>query len=121
MIIRGLLATAALVAASLLHHPAGSLALTRGVYVEADMPCRGAPMSARSWFGGGYEIQASHAHCDARTVVRKGTGRYVVVGACRAVGGAASYRVVDHITVISPTEFKLENEFGSFHARWCRD
>ena len=121
MFLRALLASAAILGAGRSHHPAESLPLTRGVYVDVGTSCRGAATSERSWFGGGDVIQASHAHCDALSASRKGPARYLVVNLCRAEGAAASYRVVDRITVVSSTEFELENRFGRFHARWCRE
>lgn len=121
MTIRAILSSAAVIAAGLLHHPAGPLPLASGVYVDVGAPCRGAPTSARTWFGGGDEIQASHARCEPLSVVRNGPRRYVITSACRADGSPTAYRVVDRIKVISSTEYEIENGFGRFHSRWCRE
>ena len=116
-----IIASGALALAAAHPHP-GGLPLTRGVYVETGTPCREAPMSARSWFGDGYVIQGPHVRCEATHVRRSGLGQFVVSEICRdEMAPDQSYRVTNSVRVISPTEYQIENRFGRFQARWCRD
>ena len=98
-----------------------SLPLERGVYVEADSPCAGAESSTRSWFGGGYVIQAPHAHCEFKSVTPSDPANYEVTLQCYENGDPSlPYTVVDKVKVVGPREYELQNQFGRFHARWCR-
>lgn len=98
-----------------------SLPLRRGVYAEVSTDCHGAPSSARSRFGGGYVIQHPHAQCLVRSAARAGPSRFVVTERCFEYGDRTKpFDVVNRIRVLSRTEYQLDNEFGRFHARWCR-
>lgn len=101
----------------------GGLALERGVYVDVDSPCRGGAMANRSWYGGsGYVIQAAHAQCRATHVRRLGRNSFEVREVCRDESMPNSdYRITERVHVLSATEYLLENNFGRFHARWCRE
>ena len=99
---------------------AGSLPLRPGVYVDASSVCRGAPASAMTWFGGGFVIQAPHARCVLASVSHPRPDTYRVVKTCYENGDPKlSFRLIDRIKVISPTEYQLKNRFGRFAARWC--
>ena len=114
---------AAAIAASATAHPAGGLSLERGAYVSAGVPCADAANSAHSWYSGsGYVIQAPHARCRALRVRLRGHGVFEVVQTCRDESMPNSdYRVHERIQVIGPTEYVVKNDFGRFHARWCRE
>jgi hypothetical protein len=113
--------SAAVMAAALPAH-AGGLPLERGSYVDANTPCRDAPTSARSWYGGsGYVIQAPHAHCEAVHVRRRSSSVFEVMETCRDESMPHSdYRITERIKVIDPMEYLVRNNFGRFHARLCR-
>jgi hypothetical protein len=115
----GLASLAALASADA---PAGaSLPLERGVYIDSGSPCRGAASAARSWFGGGFVIQAPHARCELKSATQAGPTDYVVSLRCYENGDPAlPYDVVDKVKIVSPREYQLENQFGRFQARWCR-
>ena len=114
---------AAAIAASATAHPAGGLSLERGAYVSAGVPCADAANSAHSWYSGsGYVIQAPHARCRALRVRLRGHGVFEVLQTCRDESMPNSdYRVHERIQVIGPTEYVVKNDFGRFHARWCRE
>jgi len=98
-----------------------SLPLERGAYVDSATPCGGADSAARTWFGGGYVIQAPHARCELKQATQTGAVDYVVSLRCYENGDRSMpYDVVDRVTVISSREYELENQFGRFRARWCR-
>lgn len=98
------------------------LPLRRGVYVEASMPCRDAPMSTRSWYSGaGYVIQAPHARCRATSVSRRGRTAFTIRELCRDDSmPQAAYRVTNRIKVFDRERYEMSNQFGRFRARWCR-
>ena len=122
MTMLAIIASSVLTLAAAHHSDAGGLPLNRGVYVETGTSCSGAPMSARSWFGDGFVIQGPHVRCEATRVRRQGQDRFVVSEICRdEMAPDQSYRVVNRIRVISSTEYQIENRFGRFQARWCRD
>ena len=99
---------------------AGSLPLRPGVYVDASSVCRGAPAAARTWFGGGFVIQAPHARCVLASVSYRRPDTYRVVKTCYENGDPKlTFRLIDRIKVISPTEYQLENRFGRFTSHWC--
>ena len=114
---------AAAIAASATAHPAGGLSLERGAYVSAGVPCADAANSAHSWYSGsGYVIQAPHARCRTLRVRLRGHGVFEVLQTCRDESMPNSdYRVHERIQVIGPTEYVVKNDFGRFHARWCRE
>ena len=113
---------AVILAASVTSHP-GGLQLERGAYVDANTACREAPSSTRSWYSGsGFVIQAPHAHCDPIHVRRRGQSRFEVRETCRDESMPNSdYRITERVHVLSSTEYMVENNFGRFHARWCRE
>ena len=97
------------------------LPLRRGVYDEPSAGCRG-PTVSRSWFGGGYLIQHPHARCEFRSVIRLGPRRYAVGKTCYEYGDHLKrFDVIDRIRIVSRDEYRLDNRFGRFHARWCHD
>jgi hypothetical protein len=97
-----------------------SLPLRPGVYVDAGSECRGAASSAKTWFGGGFVIQAPHAQCTLRSVAHPHSDTFRVVKQCNENGDVGmKFRLVDHIRIISPTEYQIDNRFGRFHSRWC--
>jgi hypothetical protein len=99
----------------------GALPLRRGVYVDVATGCHGAVSAARSWFGGGYVIQAPHAHCEMKSVTRPGPDRYAVTAQCYENGDRSMpFEKVDQVTIVSHTEYTLDNAYGHFQARWCR-
>jgi hypothetical protein len=110
-----------LAAAAVLAADQPSLPLEHGVYVETDSPCAGAESSTRSWFGGGYVIQAPHAHCEFKSVTQPDAADYVVTLQCYENGDRSlPYDVVDKVKIVGPREYELQNQFGRFRARWCR-
>jgi hypothetical protein len=99
----------------------GSLPLRHGVYVDVNTECRGAPSAAKTWFGGGYVIQSSHAICRLRQVAPQGPSRYVISALCYEYGDRnMPFARVDRLEISSQTEYSLTNRFGHFRARWCR-
>jgi len=81
----------------------------------------GAASATQTWFGGGYVIQAPHAHCSVKSVAQEGGADYLVTAECRENAEPAStVERVDRIRIVSDTEYQLENAYGRFHARWCR-
>lgn len=113
---------AAALATAAAGHP-GGLPLQRGVYVQVDRACHDEASSASSWYGGsGYVIQASHSHCVAVHVRRRGHGVFEVRETCRDESMPHSgYRVTETIRVLNPTEYLVHNDFGRFHARRCHE
>jgi hypothetical protein len=100
----------------------GSLPLRRGVYVDVGAGCAGAASSAKSWFGGGYVIQASHAQCKLKAVIRSDRTHYLVTLRCNENGDPTMpFVVVDHVRLVSHTEYEMTNRFGRFRSRWCRN
>lgn len=98
----------------------GSLPLRHGRYVDVGSECLGAASSAKSWFGGGYVLQAPHVQCQPVNVAHVAPDRYRVVARCFENGDRAlPFTVVDHIRLIGHTEYELQNRFGAFRARWC--
>jgi len=96
-----------------------SLPLRPGVYVDVDTACRYAPSSARSWFGGGYVIQAPHANCLLEAVTRPSRTDHLVAKRRYENGDPTMrFEVVDQITIISSTEYVRKNEYGRFTSRW---
>jgi hypothetical protein len=112
----------ALIAVSAPSHSTG-LPLERGAYVDVKTSCREAAMANHSWYSGsGYVITAPHAHCQAVQVRRFGKRVYEVDQTCRDEAMPKSdYMVLDRIQVLSPTEYVIHNNFGTFHARLCRE
>jgi len=99
---------------------ADSLSLRHGRYVDVAADCSGAPSSASSWFGGGYVLQSSHAHCEAVRVERLASDRFHVVASCYESSDARlTFRLDERIRLIGHHEYELENRFGRTHARWC--
>ena len=98
----------------------GGLPLRHGRYVEIDAPCLGASSSSESWFGGGYAFQAPHVQCKAVQVARLAPDRYRVVERCfENADRARPFAIVEHVRLLSHTEYELENRFGAFRSRWC--
>jgi hypothetical protein len=99
----------------------GSLPLRPGVYVDTAASCHGATSSTRSWFGGGYVIQAPHARCVAKAVSQSGPTRYRLTLRCYEQGDPTlAFDLAERVRIVSRREYELENRFGRFRARWCR-
>jgi hypothetical protein len=96
------------------------LPLRRGHYVDVNSGCFTAASAAKTWFGGGYVIQAPHASCELKTVKRLGLHDYTVSMRCYENGDRAMpFARNDHVKIVSHTEYELENAFGKFRSRWC--
>jgi hypothetical protein len=101
---------------------AGDLPLRRGAYVEASTHCGDAASSDRTWFGGGYVLQAAHAQCSLVSVRQHGKADYVVVERCFAnADRSMPFTLVNHVHILSHREYRLVNREGRFRSRWCRD
>ena len=99
-----------------------SLPLRHGVYVDMNTECRGAPSATKTWFGGGYDIQSSHATCTLQKVAAQSRSSYVITALCYEYGDRSMpFVMVDQLQIAGHTEYSLTNRFGRFRARWCRD
>jgi hypothetical protein len=98
-----------------------SLPLRHGVYVDLNTECRGAPSATKTWFGGGYVIQSSHATCKLQKVAPQSPSSYVITTLCYEYGDRSMpFVMVDRLEIPSHTEYSMTNRFGRFRARWCR-
>jgi hypothetical protein len=117
----GALALALLTIAGSADAASDSLPLRHGVYVDVNTECRGAPSATKTWFGGGYVIQSSHATCTLQKVAPQSSTSYVITALCYEYGDRSMpFVMVDRLEIQSQTEYSLTNQFGRFRARWCR-
>jgi hypothetical protein len=95
--------------------PADQLPLTRGIFVEQGVPCRGAPnVSIVSYWGNDNGINVSQVECRIKRMKRTGTS-FTLDRACREIASGSPMDDQVKLTIANPKTLVMD---GTTY-RWC--
>jgi hypothetical protein len=84
------------------------LPLTRGIYVDARTPCKGAPnLATLSYWGDDNGINDQQTRCKINTLEKHGSV-YSLKRRCTSVRFGGSFDSQVEVTIVNPTAFRIQ-------------